>query len=135
MPLTSWAGQPSIGRTKKKILHQIAVIATATSFCVKPSEANPAILAPVALCAGTAGVGCILIGTALIGGGIYYIWQMSDGRRVAADATGSVFKTEYLEDPEEENQETVIALNAKSWQAAKRVCAWHFYGQKLKVFL
>lgn len=89
---------------------------------------------PLALCAGTAGVGCILVGTALIGGGIYYIWQLSDGRRVVADAKGSIFRSEYLEDPEEQPEETVIALNAKSWQAAQRECAWHFYGQKLKVF-
>ncbi|UKO95775.1 hypothetical protein [Nostoc sp. UHCC 0870] len=76
----------------------------------------------------------ILVGTALIGGGIYYIWQLSDGRRVAADAKGSIFRSEYLEDPEEQPEETVISLNAKSWQAAQRECAWHLYGQKFKVF-
>ncbi|MCC5623356.1 hypothetical protein [Nostoc sp. CHAB 5715] len=131
-------GQPSIGRTKKKILRQIAVIVTATSFCisasVKPSQANPAILAPVAFCAGTAGVGCVFVGVAIIGGVTYYIWS-NGTNTVASDASGSIFRTEYLDDPEDqENQEIVIALNAKSWQAAKRECAWHLYGQKFKVF-
>lgn len=85
----------------------------------------------------TAGVGCVLIGIALIGGGVYYIWERSDGQaRVLTDANGSILKSEYLEDPEEsdEQQETVIALNAKNWQAAQRECAWHFYGQKFKVY-
>lgn len=123
-----------------KILRRIVAASLAASFCVsvnpKPSQANPVILAPAAICAGTAGIGCILIGTALIGGGIYYIWQRSDGKgRVAADASGNIFRSEYLQDPEEEEpQETVISLNAKSWQAAQRECAWHFYGQKFKVY-
>lgn len=121
-----------------KILQQIAVSVTLASFClstsVKPSQANPAILAPVAFCAGTAGVGCVLIGVAVVGGISYYIWQHSDGKKVAADAQGNIFNSDYLGDPEEQPEEIVIALNAKSWQAAKRECAWHLYGQKFKVF-
>ncbi|MBD2486393.1 MULTISPECIES: hypothetical protein [Nostocales] len=44
------------------------------------------------------------------------------------------FNSDYLGDPEEQPEEIVIALNAKSWQAAQRECAWHLYGQKFKVF-
>lgn len=98
------------------------------------AKANPAILAPAAICVGSAGIGCVLIGVAVIGGISYYIWQRKDGKRVLANARGQVLRSEYLEDPEEQHTETVIALNAKSWQAAQRECSWHFYGQKFKVF-
>ncbi|MBW4643079.1 MAG: hypothetical protein KME23_08810 [Goleter apudmare HA4340-LM2] len=106
-----------------KILQQITVGVALTSLClsasVKPSQANPAILAPVALCAGTAGVGCILVGTALIGGGIYYIWQISDGQRVAADAQGNIFRSEYLEDPEEFEKEVIVNVYGSSLTLAQ----------------
>ena len=46
----------------------------AASICFAPmariqrANSNPAIIAPIAFCAGTAGVGCVLVGTAIIGG-------------------------------------------------------------------
>ena len=44
-------------------------IALFCSTLSRPVNANPAVIvAPAAFCAGTAGVGCILIGTAVIGG-------------------------------------------------------------------
>ncbi|AFY48528.1 hypothetical protein Nos7524_2695 [Nostoc sp. PCC 7524] len=118
-------------------------IAVAISFALscssfsRPVNANPAILAPAAFCAGTAGVGCILIGAVAIAGATYYVWEYSGGKRVVADAVGNVFRSDdYLEDPEQEDQGSVYPLNAKSWQAAQRECAYLMgYSKKFRVFL
>jgi len=42
----------------------------------RPVNANPAVLAPAVLCAGTAGVGCVLVGVGILGGTvIYFVYQ------------------------------------------------------------
>ncbi|MBD2358160.1 hypothetical protein H6G41_26710 [Tolypothrix sp. FACHB-123] len=83
-----------------KLQQASAVGISIAMFCStlsRPVNANPAvILAPAAFCAGTAGVGCILIGTAVVGGVIYYVWQTKDGRNYAADANGQVNNSERL---------------------------------------
>ena len=35
------------------------------------------------------GFGCVLVGTAIVGGVIYYVWQNSEGKRVHANASGA----------------------------------------------
>lgn len=82
---------------------------------LKPAQSNPAALAP-ALCA--TGVGCALVGTVVIGGGLYYIWEYQGGKQLAADAAGNVLR--MLDDPEEEvermsnpQSETVVAGTRK----------------------
>lgn len=94
---------------KKIVAVGMAMVALRTALgialsitSVSPAKANPALLAPAAFCAGTAGVGCVLLGTVLIGGTVYYIWQLSNGHKIRADARGRVFHSEYLEDPEKE---------------------------------
>lgn len=78
----------------------LAIALATTSLASRPAKANPAILAPAALC--STGVGCILVGTVLIAGATYYVWRYGGGKKAIADAKGLVFKSDYLEDPEEE---------------------------------
>ncbi|WP_062288944.1 hypothetical protein [Nostoc piscinale] len=73
----------------------------------RPSQANPAVLAPAAFCAGTAGVGCVLIGVATVGGIGYYFWSHRKGKKtyaIQSTQDGQVFATW---DTEKENRHTV----------------------------
>lgn len=75
----------------------MAIAMPVVSFMPRRVEANPAILAPAAFCAGTAGVGCVLIGTALVGGVVYYVWENTRTKdTVITDVNG-----EELEEPDE----------------------------------
>ncbi|AFZ24267.1 hypothetical protein Cylst_2023 [Cylindrospermum stagnale PCC 7417] len=60
------------------------------SLFAPPANANPAILAPAAFCAGTAGIGCVIVGVVAIGGITYYVWEYGGGKRVIADADGNI---------------------------------------------
>ncbi len=71
-------------------------IALSSSSFSRPVHANPAILAPAAFCAGTAGIGCVLIGVAVVGGTVYYVWRASNGKHYAADASGNISNSERL---------------------------------------
>ncbi|MCG6138732.1 MAG: hypothetical protein MET45_29745 [Nostoc sp. LLA-1] len=73
-----------------------SLVLSGTALPTRPVKANPAILAPAAFCAGTAGVGCVLVGVAIIGGTIYYVWQAGDGKHYAADANGQINNSEIL---------------------------------------
>lgn len=85
------------------------------------ANANPAVLAPAAFCAGTAGVGCILIGTAVIGGALYYVWRLQDGRRITTDSYGQVMR--YLDDPESDDVGTwEDPLDTRNAQKAEQIC-------------
>lgn len=55
----------------------------AASMAITPLkvQANPAIL-PVAPAICATGIGCIFLGTTVIGGILYYIWETSDGKKV-----------------------------------------------------
>lgn len=58
-----------------------AITSLAGGIALQPQkvEASPAaVVAPVAFCAGTAGLGCALVATTVIGGVVYYVWQRSD---------------------------------------------------------
>lgn len=62
----------------KKLKRTIAVATTiatisATGLKTEQAKANPALVAAPAVC-GT-GVGCVLVGTAVVGMGIVYIWK------------------------------------------------------------
>jgi len=73
-----------------------SLVVSGTGLYKGPVNANPAVLAPAAFCAGTAGVGCVLVGVAIIGGTVYYIWQSTDGKHYAADANGEINNSEKL---------------------------------------
>lgn len=119
-----------------KILRQIAAITLVTSLSVggvgqvKQAEANPAAIAPAAFCAGTAGVGCVIIGTAVVGGVVYYIWQRSsDGKKVRADVNGQVFRSQ-----KQPKRGPTIALSAKNKASAIKECIEALGTSKIKVF-
>ena len=102
-----------------KIIRQISAgvaIVSIGFLNIEKSTANPAVLAPAAICAGTAGVGCIVIGTIMVGGTIYYIWQLSNGQKVKADARGRVLHSEYLEDPEAEHNASGRPGDSGIWE-------------------
>jgi hypothetical protein len=104
-----------------KIVKQIMVGVIASTFAITPNiktaSGNPAILAPVALCAGTAGAGCVLIGVAFVSGITYYVWQSSNGKRVFASSDGSsVLK---IEDPEEFEKEVIVNTYGSSLTPAQ----------------
>ncbi len=111
-------------------------IAVAITLLVMPSfnapaQANPALIAPAAGICGATGVGCVLLGTVIISGIVYYVYT-HNGQLVYV-SKGNTRPT--LEDPEEEDQGSVYPLNAKSWQAAKRECAYLMgYSKKFRVF-
>lgn len=84
-----------------KLKSKIVAIGTSLVLCGTalpnhPVNANPAVLAPAAFCAGTAGVGCVLVGVAIVGGSAYYIWRSRDGKHYAADANGQINNEERL---------------------------------------
>lgn len=61
----------------QKFRRRIAIsLLPAALFTLKPTEAksNPAIVAP-AVCVGSAGVGCVFVGVAVVGGISYHVWQ------------------------------------------------------------
>ena len=86
----------------------------AASICLAPiariqrANSNPAIIAPIAFCAGTAGVGCVLVGTAIVGGVIYCVWQNSEGKRVHANSYGEHDKLIMEDDLTEYECEVVL---------------------------
>ena len=93
-----------------------AIIAASICFApmagIQRANSNPAIIAPLAFCAGTAGVGCVLVGTAIVGGTLYYVWQNSEGKRVHANAYGD-FSVEQEEDVYKDPRERVIGAKWK----------------------
>lgn len=95
------------------------VLATSVTFGIQPKSAqsNPAVLAP-ALCA--TGVGCVLIGTVAIGGGLYYVWEFQGGKQLAADAAGNVLR--MLVDPEDPDGVWEDPLNTKNRTKAEDIC-------------
>lgn len=86
---------------------------------IKPAQSNPAALAP-ALCA--TGVGCVLLGTVAIAGGVYYVWEFQGGKRVAADAAGRIMR--MLDDPEEGSGEIwEDPLDTRDAVKGDKICA------------
>lgn len=106
----------------KRVISVVAVIALTSSLIPKPVKANPAVLAPVAFCAGTAGVGCVIVGTVAIGGVIYYVWQASNGKRVHANSQGRIMRSDYLQDPEYEGEVWDEPIYARNKDAAQKQC-------------
>lgn len=74
---------------KRFVATAIAISVSITSAPARTS-ANPVVLAPIALC--STGVGCVLVGTILIAGATYYIWQYAGKRKVIANAKGQIFR-------------------------------------------
>jgi hypothetical protein len=80
-------------------------------FPATPARANPALAAAPAICA--TGVGCILVGTVVVAGVAYYVWQNSQ--------TGQEYYSP-IEDPEEEAQEWDEPIVARDPEEAEREC-------------
>jgi hypothetical protein len=76
------------------------------------ANSNPAILAPAALCAGTAGVGCVLIIVGGVGIAATYLWKRkSDNMGVYANKNGQLMSEMW--DTEKENHHAVWGNNRK----------------------
>jgi hypothetical protein len=76
------------------------------------ANSNPAILAPAALCAGTAGVGCVLIVVGGVGLATTYLWKRnSDNMGAYANKDGQLMSGMW--DTEEENHHAVWGENRK----------------------
>ncbi len=105
-----------------KIIKQLSAIALAVTLSIsgniRSTSANPAILAPAAFCAGTAGVSCVLIGVAVIGGISYYVWQHSSGNRIFSSDAGSVLK---IEEPEDFETEVIVNTYGSSLTKAQAI--------------
>jgi hypothetical protein len=112
-----------------KIIPQFTSVLLASSLfmsAIPKAQATPAVLAPVALC--STGVGCILVGTMAVGAVTYYVWEYGGGKRVVADISGRVLKSDFGDHlPESEAQpntetETVTAQNAgQALQKCKQI--------------
>jgi hypothetical protein len=79
-------------------------------FIPPPAQAQFEILAP-AIC--STGIGCVLLGTVVIGGIAYYVWQNSQ--------TGEQYRMP-IEDPEEEVAEWDEPIVAQTPEEADRTC-------------
>jgi hypothetical protein len=79
-------------------------------FMPPPAQAQVEVLAP-AIC--STGVGCVLLGTVVIGGIAYYVWQNSQ--------TGEEYQMP-IEDPEEEVTEWDEPIVAQTPEEADRTC-------------
>ena len=88
----------------------VALIAM-LAFPATPARANPALVAAPAICA--TGVGCILVGTVVVAGVAYYVWQNSQ--------TGEEYRLP-IEDPEETAQEWDEPIVARDPEEADREC-------------
>ncbi|NJL41597.1 MAG: hypothetical protein HC899_36585 [Leptolyngbyaceae cyanobacterium SM1_4_3] len=100
----------------------LATLIAMLSFPSTPAKANPALVAAPAICA--TGVGCILVGTVVVAGVAYYVWQNSQ--------TGEEYHMP-IEDPEEEAEEWDEPIIARDPEEAARECqarATH-YGVRL----
>jgi hypothetical protein len=78
----------------------------------------------VPICAGTAGVGCVVIGVATVGGILYYVWSNGKAKQGISD-NGSILRSEYLEDPEnisEVDNEWEDYVTAKNQESAEIEC-------------
>jgi hypothetical protein len=101
----------------KRLISALLVVSISANIS-KPVKANPAVLAPGAFCAGTAGVGCVLMGTAIIGGIVVYIWKTNNGKLFRANISGQVLQSDFgdqLPDSDshpEKESDTVTARNA-----------------------
>ena len=64
----------------------LCVVQLTTLSLLKPklARSNPAALAAPAICVGSAGLGCVLIVSAVVGGVLYQIWQTTNGNFVTA---------------------------------------------------
>jgi uncharacterized protein YxeA len=87
-------------------MHKIIAVVLVGAIALQPQkvEANPAIAAPAVFCLGTAGLGCVLVATTVVGGVVYYVWQRKDGKKTQVRA--------YSQEPGDFEQEQVIDLFA-----------------------
>jgi hypothetical protein len=103
------------------------VFTIASSFFVtnRQAKANPAAIAipaGAALCAGSAGVGCVLIGTALVAGMLYTVYQRVNTEQFFAIAESN------------RNSTIIISVTGSSEGHALEKCKKHFGKQEVKVF-
>jgi hypothetical protein len=105
-----------------KTISRITSIVLASSVflsTIPKAQANPAVLAPVALC--STGVGCILVGAMAVGAITYYVWEYGGGKKVVADAAGRIFR--YLDDPETDDVGVwEDPLDTANYPTASKIC-------------
>jgi hypothetical protein len=117
-----------------KIIPRIVAVGLAASLnAPRKVEAVPIVIAPL-ICAKV----CVLVGTTIVGGVTSYVWyHRQTKKKYFANIKGIVRKIEdgdYLEDPKQEDLGAIYPLNAKSWKAALRECAFKLgYPPKSKI--
>jgi hypothetical protein len=79
---------------KRKIAIATVVVVCATGLQARQTKANPALVAAPAACA--TGVGCVLVGVAVVGGLAFYVWQSNNPKAQR--------HYNQIEDPEEESR-------------------------------
>ncbi|WP_235622403.1 hypothetical protein [Nostoc sp. PCC 7524] len=86
----------------------------------RPVKANPAVIAPLAIC--STGVGCLLIGAVVIGTATYYLWEYGGGKRVLADATGNVMR--MIDNPDNPDEIGIWEdpLDTRNEAKAENIC-------------
>jgi hypothetical protein len=88
------------------------------------ANSNPAILAP-AICAGTAGIGCVVIGVATIGGILYYVWENTKGSRALRGVREDMLNGDYLKDPDDKydvDSTWEDPLNTADYSEGDKIC-------------
>ena len=88
----------------KRLISAILAISITASIA-KPVKANPAAAIPLTLC--STGVGCVLVGTAIIGGVVVYIWRKQQGKKTYAIQSTEDGQVLAHWDVEKENRHTV----------------------------
>jgi hypothetical protein len=113
----------------KRLISALLVVSISASIA-KPVKANPAVLAPVAFCAGTAGVGCILVGVATVGGIAYYFWRKQEGKKTYfIQSTGDGTAIAHW-DTEKENRHWIFTGGEKQCRKMAKN-----QGRKYKIFI
>jgi len=100
---------------RQRIAIALAISTCAVTFQTNKAKSQPVLLAP-ALC--STGIGCVLVGVAVVGGVAYYVWQsQGDGARYY----------DKIEEPEEHDQWGIFY--AKSEWHCRRLAAGrkHWY--------
>lgn len=93
-----------------KTISRITSIVLACNIFVSSiprAQANPALVAPT-VCA--TGIGCVLVGTIVVGGIVYYVWRNSKGKtyRVRKSVAPNMVRKSTLWDTKTENRHEVF---------------------------
>lgn len=111
-------------RIKSLVTALVFTFASSLFVNTKVAKASPTLAIPagVAVCAGTAGVGCVVIGTVAIAGIVYTVYQAVNAEQFFAVQNSS------------KNSTIIISIKANNKGHALEKCKKHFNKQEVKVF-